>query len=115
MDPPNELFRIISRSDPVVEFSSTPIHRFFRTKAIPGVHEKEELLLSKRGFNNPMDLVVKIRELRCDKRYHSKRWRTLWMIDFLSNFGICGMNVYKAAVSLVNIETKAPREGLISL
>ena len=115
MEPPNELFRMISSSDPVTEFCSTPIHRFFRTKAIPGVHEKEELLLAKKGFRNPMDLVLKIRELRGCKMYYCKRWRTLWMIDYLEGFGICGLNSYQAAVSLVNIEAKAPREGLIAL
>ena len=115
MEPSNELFRIICVSKPVKEFYTTPIHRFFRLKAVPGVHDREELLLGKQGIKTPMDLVLKIRESRGHKFYDNQRWRTLKLVDYLENIGISGMNLYMVAVSIVCIELKAPVKGSISL
>lgn len=115
MEPPNELFRTICESETVKEFYTTPIHRFFRLKAVPGVHDREEILLGKQGLKTPMDLVLKIREYRCHRSYYNQRWRTLKLVDYLENIGISGMNLYMVAVSIVCIELKAPVKGSISL
>ena len=115
MDPPNELFRLICVSKPVKEFYSTPIHRFFRLKAVPGISDKDEHRLLKKGMKTPMDLVCKIREYKKNKNYRSQRWRTLQMVEYLNDIGMHALRVYQAAVSIVSIEMNAPREGVIAL
>ena len=112
MEPPNELFRSICVSESVKEFYTTPIHRFFRLKAVPGIYEREEIILGRHGLKTPMDLVLKIRESRNHELYENQRWRTLKLIDYLENIGLSGMNLYKVAVSIICIELKAPRRGL---
>lgn len=114
-EPPNELFREICVTFQVREFYSTPIHRFFTVRAIPGIHRYTELILFKKNVRTPMDLVKYLRLEHGHFNYNCQRWRTLYMVNYLRKHGLEGMNLYRAAVSIVCIELNAPKNGEISL